>query len=175
MNPKLKKTLTGLIIACSVAAAAFAPGCNKETSSSYDLHEWGVMEGCLTNNTVLVTSRPEIDMMVKQPVIYIHSNGSLNLSLEAKVIGMTNEESILTYPEAEVSGNSISWENVKVTPEKVSLAVPKIVTKMMIRKGIEDIIPTLNDVNSNTLKYNGIESKFLFYEAEMSFENPIEL
>jgi hypothetical protein len=176
MNSKFKKTLAGIVIAGSIAAGALIPGCNKSSNPSYDIHEWGVMEGCLTDSTVLVTSRPELDMMVKQPVIYIHSNEQFSLSLEAKVIGMTNEESVLTYPEADVKGNSISWENVEVTSEKISLAVPKIrVPNMMIRKGIEEIIPMLNDVDSNTLKYNGIESKFLFYEAEMKFENPIEL
>ena len=176
MNPKIRKTLAGIIIAGSIAAGALIPGCNKASNPTYTLHEWGVMEGCLTNNTVLVTSRPEIETIVKQPVIYIHSNEEFNLSLEAKVADMTEGGSTLTYPEAKVNGNSISWDNVKVTSEKLSLAIPKIqMPGMMTRKGIEDIIPILNKVNSNTLEYKGLESKFLFYEAEMRFENPIEV
>ncbi|MCX6710942.1 MAG: hypothetical protein NTZ02_02520 [Candidatus Woesearchaeota archaeon] len=112
-------------------------------------------------------------MIVKQPVIGIHSEGAIdNLSVGVELSSLSNLESILTYPNAEQSGKTISWNNVKVLSGSENLSALKYAGE---RKNLDEIIPVLNDVDANTLISNGTKSNFLFYEAQIKFENPIEL
>lgn len=170
----LGKKIFILSLGTIIAAQLAISGCKPVTpTANYELHEWGVMEGCFTDDSVFVTSRPKIETSIKLPVIYIDAEGPMKISVKENIQEMTEPSLTITYPEAERSGKEISWNNVEVLSDKNSFGTPKLAVDE--RKTLEDIMPILNNVDSNTLKYNGKSSKFLFYEAEMKFENPIEL
>jgi len=169
----IKRILAGIIIGGSIAAAVLAPSCNKKMGTEYNLHEWGVMEGCYTSKEVLASGRPDLEMIVKQPVIYITSDGQIQVDIKERVEGLVENSEITTYPKAEISGNEISWNGVQVLDEKGSIGKYKF--EPGLKMTLEELIPVLNNAYSNTLKYRGTSSKFLFYEADMKFDNPIEL
>lgn len=138
------------------------------TSSSmgYEVHEWGVLVGCIESNEAFLTSRPKQTLLVKLPVMYVHSNGMEEFDLEVtfNTGGPTD-----TYPEASVNKNKIKWENVKIA--KIAPTVGGV-------KGfvpLEDIIPKLRDVDADYLTVGDVSDKFLFYEGELTYENKIKV
>ncbi|GEM_PF-2087810 len=139
-------------------------------TTDFEVHEWGVIAGCPESGNYFLTSRPEQVMLVKQPVVYIHSNGLEEFDLK---VGLTQGKPTLTYPEAKTSGNTVEWKNVKVKEQgKIKGSEP---SKGFEPVPLKQIIPTLNNVDADTLEFNGTESRFLFYEGEMPFENKISV
>ncbi|MEM0359851.1 MAG: hypothetical protein QXK06_00760 [Candidatus Diapherotrites archaeon] len=148
-------------------------GCNEPLipTEEYEVHEWGVIAGCHSSEQWILTSRPEqaTAVLVKEPVIYVHAGNLKNFS--AKAI-FSSGNPTLAYPQAEISKNSLKWENVQVVGKTGK-------TEMETVKGfgellpLQSIIPTLNDVEADLLKHGDTEARFLFYEGEMQFENKI--
>lgn len=133
----------------------------------YEVHEWGVMAGCSESDGFFITSRPEQLLVVRQPVVYIHSNGveAFDASFSFKEGTPTD-----TYPEAMVDGKKVEWNNVRIVDSCGEPAVRSV-------KGfvpLEEIIDELNDVDADCLEVGEEKNRFLFYEGEMGFENPIE-
>lgn len=142
--------------------------CEEDCKSNLEIHEWGVLSGCQSGDDFFLTSRPEISAMVKQPVVYVHAKGIDSIDAE---FTFQDGEVTDTYPEGDVAGAKVSWKNVGIG----SAIIKGSKAFMMPRVDIEDLIPTLNDVDSDDLNYKGQESRFLFYEGEMQFTNNIEV
>lgn len=134
---------------------------------NFEVHEWGVLAGCSTNDSYFLTSRPEQVMMVRQPVIYIHSEDKKPFTVQ---VTFNNGKPTDTYPEAEVDGNIVIWRNVKFSEDC------RIIKARGVRAYVplESIVETLNDVDADCLDYNDQRARFLFYEGELKFENKIE-
>jgi hypothetical protein len=139
--------------------------------SGYDVHEWGVMVGCPEDENFFLTSRPEkiMDVMVKEPVLYIHSADKNPFSLRVKFL---NGKQVLNYPEAEIENDEIYWKSVSFHKERGELK-SQSPNKPRDFVPLSSIIRTLNNVDSDLLEYNGTKSRFLFYEGEMKLNNQI--
>lgn len=141
--------------------------------SALELHEWGVIVGCTTNDNAVVTSRPEeIDInpypiAVKEPVIYIHSEGKTIVDVEIEFTGTPTD----TYPEAKVEEKKITWNDVVV--DGCGEKIKGIQTEG--RVPLESILDILNDVDADCLTYNNTENNFLFYEGMMNFQSNINI
>jgi len=168
-----KKVLTGVIIGGSILASTLIPGCNKEAySSHYIVDEWAVMEGCSSSGNFTLKGVPEQKMIVKQPIVYIRSEGEIkDLDLSVKISELAGEDSVYTYPKTGLSGSEISWKDIKVTNSLDQIQNPKESSN----QDLDSLLSTLNNVDSNTLEYNSLKSKFLFYEAAVNFENPVQI
>jgi hypothetical protein len=140
----------------------------EELIPTLEIHEWGVMVGCPGDSTYFATSRPEMSMLVKQPVVYVHANNvdELDASFTFNVGKPTD-----TYPEAEVDGNTVSWMDVAINPGEIKGLVGARGTHVPL----ESIMETLNDVDADELEYGGERSNFLFYEGEIPFVNEVEV
>lgn len=136
----------------------------------YEVHEWGVLDGCFSNDKYFLTSRPEKSSMIKQPVVYFHFKDKTPFSFE---VTFNSGKPTDTYPVAKVSDNKIEWKNVTFPDMKRDLKSNKENPKDFVP--LSEIIPYLNDVDADELVYNGERSKFLFYEGEMNFKNEISV
>jgi hypothetical protein len=135
--------------------------------TDFEVHEWGVMVGCMTDTSFFLTSRPEQISLVREPVIYIHSRDKTPFTAE---VTFNSGRPTDTYPEAEVNNNTVLWEDVAfaltLTPQGT--------------RGTDDFVPLdsiidiLNDVDADCLEYNDQTARFLFYEGEVPFENEIK-
>ncbi len=141
----------------------------EQIDDSFEMHEWGVMVGCQTNNQYFMTSRPEAITYVKLPVIYFHGNKNRTLNIS---VDFASGKPTDTYPKAKDCCTKISWNDVKIYPD-----CP--VEKSVREKGntefvpLESIMPALNNVDANCIRFNGTQSKFLFYEGETYFDNKL--
>jgi hypothetical protein len=145
---------------------------NKDSISAtgYEIHEWGVMLGCATDNNFFNTSRPEMQTIIKQPVVYVHSENKQPFSL--KVTFNTGKPTSV-YPPTEINSNITEWKNVHFEEfEKRVMEKSDFDTNRL--RPLKEIMGVLNDVDADRLVYNGTSSNFLFYEGEMGFENKIE-
>ncbi len=134
--------------------------------ADYEVHEWGVLVGCNESKKWFLTSRPEVMARVLQPVIYVHAKELEEFNVKVIFNGGRPTQ---TYPLGNVQGNVLEWKKVKVIKEPES---KKLIPKSYVP--LEEIIPTLNDVDADELDYNNIKTRFLFYEGELPFENKIE-
>lgn len=135
--------------------------------ADFEVHEWGVMVGCMTDTSFFLTSRPEQASLVREPVIYIHSRDKTPFTAE---VTFNTGRPTDTYPEAQVNGNTVLWEDVDFAadltpqgPRGTGDFVP-----------LDSIIDILNDVDADCLEYDGQTARFLFYEGEVPFENEIK-
>ncbi len=135
-----------------------------------EVHEWGVMAGCAHNASYFATSRPEISMMVKQPVVYVHSEGIDKF--QASFVFAQGGRPTDTYPEAMVSEGVVSWRGVKIVDD-CSAPLTRGASKAFVP--LEQLIPTLSDVDSDCLSYGGAKTRFLFYEGEIPFVNKVDV
>ncbi len=142
----------------------------KQETADYEVHEWGVLAGCTSSDDYFLTSRPEeVKMVVKEPVIYIHSNDVKEFDLRVE---FKEGKHLLNYPETEIKGEKIEWNNVKVSDDCQTETIGA--TKRFNPVPLEEIIPILNNVDADCLEvFNGEQARFLFYEGEMQFENKI--
>ncbi|MCK4491898.1 MAG: hypothetical protein KAU03_04690 [Candidatus Altiarchaeales archaeon] len=135
----------------------------------FELHEWGVLAGCPESDTFFVTGRPKQVLLVKQPVIYIHSRNKEPFNL---TVTFNSGRPTDTYPQALVEESGVvGWRDVQVVDEcdvagglKAAGFVP-----------LEAIIGTLNDVDADCLDVSGVRERFLFYEGELEFKNKISV
>ena len=133
----------------------------------YEIYEWGVMVGCNDDDIYFNTSRPERITLVKQPVVYIHSTDKNPFDL--KVI-FNSGKPTETYPPANTVKNTTEWKNVSFPMSEKSMKA-NIDTNRLVPLG--EIMGTLNNVDADELEYNGIKSRFLFYEGEMPYNNKV--
>lgn len=136
---------------------------------SFEIFEWGVTLGCYNDNIYYNTSRPVRITIVKQPVIYVHSNEDIKFNVKVEFKSGKPEE---TYPKVDTDGKMIQWNNVYAHSRHE-------VEKKVLKEDDWDLVPLkeiigiLNNVDSKCLEFNNVHSKFLFYEGEMEFENKV--
>jgi len=135
--------------------------------ADFEVHEWGVMVGCMTDTSFFLTSRPEQASLVREPVIYIHSQDKAPFTAE---VTFNTGRPTDTYPEAQVNGNTVLWEDVAFAPTLTPQG-PRGTDDFV---PLDSIIDILNDVDADCLEYNGQTARFLFYEGEVPFENEIK-
>ncbi len=140
------------------------------SNADYEIHEWGVMIGCPKDNNYFNTSRPEMQTIVKQPVVYVHANNKVPFDL--KVTFNTGKPTSV-YPAANINNNITEWKNVHFEEMNKSIEEKSEIDPNNL-KPLKEIINTLNDVDADKLIYNNTSTNFLFYEGEMNFENKIE-
>jgi hypothetical protein len=146
---------------------------NSFSNADYEIHEWGVMIGCPKDNNYFNTSRPEMQTLVKQPVVYVHANNKVPFDL--KVTFNTGKPTSV-YPSTNIDNNITEWKNVQFEETKEinkSFNIKSNFDTNNLRP-LKEIINTLNDVDADRLFYNNTSTNFLFYEGEMNFENKIE-
>ena len=132
----------------------------------FEIHEWGVLVGC-ENKSYFLTSRPEKIMLVKQPVLFIHSSSPFDLQLN---ITFSQGKPTFTYPSAKTFGNTIEW-NVHVGKLKSSTIVKSRGKQQFV--DFSQVLPILNQSNSNIFTVNGKKTTFLYYEGTLPFDNQI--
>lgn len=130
------------------------------------VHEWGVLVGCASDSSYVFTSRPEIASVIREPVIYFHSEGVDTMKVEA--IFKTGHPS-LTWPEAAILGDTVRWDPVTFAPPPVHCASAD--TGDLVP--LEEIIHVLNNVDADQLYYGGQTSRFLFYEGMIPYNNEV--
>ncbi len=135
--------------------------------ADFEVHEWGVMVGCMTDTSFFLTSRPEQASLVREPVIYIHSQDKTPFTAE---VTFNTGRPTDTYPQAQVNGNTVLWEDVDFS----ECLVPAGPRRSEDFVPLDSIIDILNDVDADCLEYNGQTARFLFYEGEVPFENEIK-
>lgn len=135
--------------------------------ADFEVHEWGVMVGCMTDTSFFLTSRPEQASLVREPVIYIHSRDKTPFTAE---VTFNTGRPTDTYPEAQVDGNTVLWEDVAFAP----IFTPQGPRGTDDFVPLDSIIDILNDVDADCLEYNGQTARFLFYEGVVPFENEIK-
>ena len=137
--------------------------------ADYEVHEWGVIAGCDEAKDYFLTSRPLQVTIVKEPVLYFHSNDKKPFSLKVTFNqGFPTD----TYPIAERDGNVLQWKRVSFTED--AAPVSKGLGEVEGHVPLREIIDTLNDVDADEIYCNGVKSRFLFYEGEIPFANKIE-
>ena len=173
LNGCSRRNIAAVALGVVVAVLIFAFGCSDSTSPDgddghFEVHEWGVMVGCETDSAFFATSRPEMTTLVRIPVIYFHSTEKSPFTAKVK---FTDGDSIVTYPDALVSGDSIVWSDVAFSSSDTT--VPDLLSRGYVP--LEAIIPTLDDVDADMLECSGAETRFLFYEGESTFRNEISV
>jgi len=146
--------------------------CDIKQNQSLEIHEWGVLGGCVQSEEYIVTSRPEEMLYVDLPIIYVHSKNIDNLNVSVNFSQGTPTD---TYPSTEIDDgkNTISWSNLKINPQADEINA--IETDSDYRIPLEEIKPTLNNVEADELVFYGEETRFLFYEGETAFRNQINV
>ncbi|MBI4720328.1 MAG: hypothetical protein HY770_03715 [Chitinivibrionia bacterium] len=128
------------------------------------IHEWGVLVGCQSDSSFFLTSRPEMEGVVREPVIYVHRSNEASLS--AQVVFNAGEPTA-TYPIADVVGDTVRWENVSFT---WSSAAPKLIDTSKFAP-LPQTIDILNQVDADRLYCGGQTARFLFYEGTINYRN----
>ena len=138
-------------------------------AQGFELHEWGVLAGCPESDSYFLTGRPKQLYMVRQPVVYIHSEN--NEPFDLMVVfneGIPTD----TYPSVPIEESGVlGWYNVQIVDDcgivrgsKATGFVP-----------LQEIITTLSDVDADCLKVGDVRERFLFYEGELEFMNEIDV
>ncbi|GEM_PF-1885768 len=138
-------------------------------AGGFELHEWGVLAGCPESSSYFLTGRPKQLYMVKQPVVYIHSEDKEPFDL---TVVFNEGKPTDTYPPVPIEESGVlGWYNVSIVDDcdivksrEVGGFVP-----------LQDIITTLGDVDADCLKVGDVRERFLFYEGEMGFENKVDV
>jgi hypothetical protein len=167
---KIKTVISLLVLAAVIVFAAVCTD-NKGTSSGggdFEVHEWGVLLGCAADTSFFLTSRPEMAPVVREPVIYIHSDNRTPFTIRAFFNSGNPTD---TYPGASLIGNAVIWNNVGFA-DSLIVAKPAAPADPIPLDSIKAI---LNDVDSDILEYNGETTRFLFYEGQVDFQNRIEV
>ncbi len=139
--------------------------------ADYEVYEWGVFVGCDdAPGDYLLTSRPMRITYVKEPVLYFHSRDKRPFSLKVTFNQGTPTE---TYPVAEKSSNVIQWKGVSFPAEAEPVITKGLITEDFVP--LDEIIGTLNNVDADEIEYGGTKARFLFYEGEMPFANPVKM
>ena len=137
-------------------------------SGKFVVHEWGVLSGGSLDTSYLLESAPvgaiptttmPSDLIVKEPVIYVYSDSKqpFNVQVSFKSGGPTE-----SYPEAEKEADGFTWTGVQFA-EGGSTTYPS------------DILKTINNVDSDLLQYQGQNTRSLFYEGSVKFQNQIRM
>jgi hypothetical protein len=151
----------GLLITCDQVSIS-------PTGGRLEVHEWGVLVGCTADTSYFLTSRPEQASIVREPVIYIHSEDKRQFTLQ---VTFNKGKPTDTYPVAEVDSNIVMWKDVNFVEDlraKKTEAADDHVP-------LGQLIDILNDVDADCLEYDGERSRFLFYEGMVLFENTVDI
>ena len=158
--------MTALLVTALCLVKCSDSGTDSNGQKDFEMREWGVLIGCVTDSSYFLTSRPEVSQLVKLPVIYVHSRDKKPFTLKATFAtgGPTD-----TYPPATMGQSIVEWSNVQFA---VGTASQKPLSGQDYEP-LEHIIPALNNVDADILEYNGWLSRFLFYEGSVQFRNRI--
>ncbi|MEM0230867.1 MAG: hypothetical protein QXW07_02515 [Candidatus Woesearchaeota archaeon] len=167
-----KKFLVGAVVGGALLVSALVPSCQKQHSNFYILDEWAVMEGCTSSSNFSAKGVPKLEMIVKQPVVYIRSESEMDdLDLRFELPTISSRNSVLVYPQASVSESAVEWNNVKVFS-----SINKVVNPAKSgNSDLDALLDVLGETDSNILSVGSTRSKFLFYEAELKFSNPVRI
>ncbi len=169
----LYRTNIVALAAILAASLALSTTCDNNPVRSqkpdFEVHEWGVMVGCVQDTSYFVTSRPEISHQVDIPVIYIHTTTDIT-TFDAQVAFAVGTPTA-TFPQAVIDSNTVTWDSVQVI-EDPRLPLTESAGDHV---PLEHIIPVLNDVDADLLRYDTTVSRFLFYEGQMRFTNVVEV
>lgn len=138
--------------------------------ADYEVHEWGVIVGCDDGGDYFLTSRPMQITYVKEPVLYFHSRDKRPFSLKVTFNQGTPTE---TYPAAVKNGNVIQWEQVSFPAAAEPMIAKGLTMESLVP--LDEIIDTLNRVDADEIESGGTKTRFLFYEGEMPFANPVKM
>ncbi|MBI4052988.1 MAG: protease complex subunit PrcB family protein [Candidatus Diapherotrites archaeon] len=138
------------------------------TDYKFEAHEWGVIEAHENESNAILTSRPEVDAMVKLPIVYFHAK---NVDKFSAKYTLPSGKVTDVYPGGTADGKTAGWSSVSLKQETPSRA---LATSKGYRPPIESIEPQLGNVDSDDLWIDGKKHKFLFYEGEMQFENRVK-
>jgi hypothetical protein len=167
-----KHKATAYLTALLLAAMGLLTTCDHNSighaGGRFEVHEWGVLIGCMVDTSYFLTSRPEQASIVKEPVIYIHSEEKTPFALRAT---FKNGKPTLTYPEAEIESNTVTWEDVNFAKDLDTTRTGAAGDYVPL----EQIIDILNDVDADCVEYDGQKARFLFYEGNVAFENKIDI
>ena len=172
-NSRNKLALLLTILLGVAALPAFSEGeavLKTDRTGDYEVREWGVIVGCDGGGNGILTSRPMQVTVVKEPVLYFHSRDKRPFSLKVTFNRGTPAE---TYPAAEQNGNVIEWKRVSF-PAKTKAAITKGFALNSLVP-LDEIIDTLNDTDADEIESGGTRARFLFYEGELPFKNPVKL
>jgi hypothetical protein len=128
-----------------------------------EVHEWGVLLGQSLDTSYALLSAPTTlsdHPVVKEPVIYIHSENAGSFDAQVTFKSGRPTES---YPVAESTDNSFLWKNVQIVGDDIAITYPS------------DILKTINNVDADALLYKNQKSRSLFYEGVIGYENIIRL
>ncbi len=139
----------------------------QTATPTFEIHEWGVMVGC-ANSPYILTSRPEKVVLVKQPVIFIHSTSPFDLELN---ITFLQGKPSFTYPSAKSFSNLLTWD-VHVEKSKSSRITKSYNSQQFV--DFSQILPVLNQSDGNLLTVGGQKTTFLYYEGELPFKNQVQ-
>ena len=158
--------ITALLVAVLGLVRCSDSGTDSNGQKDFEVREWGVLIGCAADSSYFLTSRPEVSQLVKLPVIYVHSRSKTPFTVKATFATGGPSD---TYPPASMGQRTVEWRNVTFGNSSV-LNKPLSGSDYV---PLEQIIPTLNDVDADILEYNGWLSRFLFYEGAVQFRNRI--
>lgn len=136
----------------------------------FSIYEWGVALGCYTDNSFFNTSRPEVAQIVKLPVIYVEGD-DVNFNLK---VTFNSGKPTDSYPKAPINNSELIWNSITASDEIKSEKIFKSQDDRNLVP-LAEIKQILNDVSTKWLHFNGTDSKFVFYEGEMLFENKVKV
>ena len=165
---KTRTVVTFSVLACAFLAAAFSLAGDADRVADYEVHEWGVIAGCDGGGDYFLTSRPLQVVVVREPVLYFHSRDRQPFSLKVR---FARGVPTLTYPSTRIKGDTVEWARVSFTEH--AAGVTKGLRPETGHVPLEEILERLNDVDADEISYNGVRSRFLFYEGGMPFANNI--
>ncbi len=138
-------------------------------SGKFVVHEWGVLSGGSLDTSYLLesapigaiptTTMPDDHPLVKEPVIYVYSDSKQPFDVQVSFKSGGPTES---YPEAAKEADGFTWSGVQFA-EGGSETYPS------------DILKTINNVDSDLLEYEDQNTRSLFYEGSVSFQNQIRM
>ncbi|MGE5605574.1 MAG: hypothetical protein ACM3YE_07785 [Bacteroidota bacterium] len=168
---KLAVLLTILLGVAALPAISEEKGVlNTARAGDYEVHEWGVIVGCDSGGNGILTSRPMRITVVKEPVLYFHSRDKRPFSLK---VAFNRGAPTETYPAAVKKGNVIEWKRVSFPAQTKAVITKSLAADNLVP--FDEIIDTLNDTDADEIESGGTKARFLFYEGETPFANPVKM
>jgi len=142
---------------------------NDPGEPEFSIHEWGVLVGCASDDSFDLTCRPEVNEMVRIPVIYFHGDDAFECNVN---VAFKDGAPLETYPEADIDGSVAVWNPVHVgQPPMPDRAMDKPAGYVPL----EEVIEELRLTDAQLLHYGSVQERFLYYEGEVSYQNPISV
>lgn len=166
----LAMTLSAMLAFPGLAAEKVVTPGNNSGDAAYEVHEWGVVVGCENSRNYALTARPLPMMVVKEPVLYFHSQDKKPFALKVTFNQGTPTD---TYPEAAKNGNTLQWKRVTFPTATASSTAKGFETDDGLVP-FNAIVNTLNNVDADEVEAGGVKARFLYYEGQIPFANPVK-